>query len=87
MASAAGLGWPDEAGADSGDGVAGGVIPRLSRALGLGWPAAAVSREAQVPVPVRPGSIPMESRGTWEGAGEPRPEDWGRGRLRKPRTG
>ena len=52
MASAAGLGWPGEAGADSGDGVAGRVVPQPSGAPGLGWPAAAVSREAQVPVPV-----------------------------------
>ena len=52
MASAAGLGWPGEAGADSGDGGAGGMVPRPSGAPGLGWPAAVVSREAQVPVPV-----------------------------------
>jgi chromosome partitioning protein len=52
VASAAGLGWPGEAGADSGDGVAGRVVPQPSGAPGLGWPAAAVSREAQVPVPV-----------------------------------
>jgi chromosome partitioning protein len=52
VVSAAGLGWPGEAGADSGDGVAGGVVPQPSGAPGLGWPAAAVSREAQVPVPV-----------------------------------
>ena len=58
MASAAGLGWPDEAGAHSGDGMAGGAVPRLSRALGLGWPADAVSREAQVPVPVGAGVYP-----------------------------
>ncbi len=58
MASAAGLGWPDEAGTDSGDGAAGGAVPRLSRALGLGWPADAVSREAQVPVPVGTGVYP-----------------------------
>ena len=55
MASAAGLGWPGEAGADSGDGVAGRVVPQPSGAPGLGWPAAAVSREAQVPVPVGSG--------------------------------
>jgi len=59
VASAAGLGWPDEAGADSGDGgMEGGAVPRLSRALGLGWPPAAVSREAQVPVPVGAGVYP-----------------------------
>ena len=58
MASAAGLGWPDEAGAHSGDGVASGAVPRLSRALGLGWPADVVSREAQVPVPVGAGVYP-----------------------------
>jgi chromosome partitioning protein len=52
VVSAAGLGWPGEVGADSGDGVAGGVVPQPSGAPGLGWPAAAVSREAQVPVPV-----------------------------------
>jgi chromosome partitioning protein len=52
VASAAGLGWPGEAGADSGDGVAVGVVPQPSGAPGLGWPAAAVSREAQDPVPV-----------------------------------
>ena len=52
MASAAGLGWPDEAGAGSGNGAADGTVPWPSRALGLGWPAGAVSREAQVPVPV-----------------------------------
>jgi chromosome partitioning protein len=52
VVSAAGLGWPGEAGADSGDGVAGGAVPQPSRAAGLGWPGAAVSHEAQVPVPV-----------------------------------
>jgi chromosome partitioning protein len=52
VASAAGLGWPGEAGADSGDGGAGGVAPQPSGTPGLGWPAAAVSREAQIPVPV-----------------------------------
>jgi chromosome partitioning protein len=51
VASAAGLGWPGEAGAGSGDGVAGGPVPQPSGAPGLGWPSAAVSREAQVPVP------------------------------------
>ena len=51
MVSAAGLGWPGEAGADSGDGVASRVVPQPSGAPGLGWPAA-VSREARVPVPV-----------------------------------
>ena len=52
VASAAGLGWPDEARADSVDGLAGEAVPRSSRPFGLGWPVAAVSREAQVPVPV-----------------------------------
>jgi chromosome partitioning protein len=52
VASAAGLGWPGEAGAGSGDSVAGGPVSEPSRAPGLGWPPAAVSREAQVPVPV-----------------------------------
>ena len=52
MVSAAGLGWPGEAGAYSADGVAGGVLPQPSGAPGLGWPGAAVSREAEVPVPV-----------------------------------
>jgi chromosome partitioning protein len=55
VASAAGLGWPGEAGADSGDGVAGGMVPQPSGAPGLGWPAAAVSREGEVPVPVGDG--------------------------------
>jgi chromosome partitioning protein len=50
VASAAGLGWPGEAGADSGDGVAGGPLAQPSGAPGLGWPPAAVSREAEVPV-------------------------------------
>jgi len=55
VVSAAGLGWPGEAGADSGNGVAGGAVPQPSGAPGLGWPAAVVSREAQVPVPVGSG--------------------------------
>jgi chromosome partitioning protein len=63
VASAAGLGWPDEAGADSGDGVAGGTVPRPSRILGLGWPVAAVSREAQVPVPAGGGGYPDGNEG------------------------
>ena len=56
MASAAGLGWPGEAGADSGDGVAGRPLSQPSGAAGLGWPPPAVSREAQVPVPAGDGS-------------------------------
>jgi chromosome partitioning protein len=63
VASAAGLGWPDEAGAGSGDGMAGGVVPQPSRALGLGWPEGAVSREAQVPVPVGAGVYPDGNEG------------------------
>jgi chromosome partitioning protein len=63
VASAAGLGWPDEAGADSGDGVAGGTVSRPSRTLGLGWPVAAVSREAQVPVPAGGGGYPDGNEG------------------------
>jgi len=63
VASAAGLGWPDEAGADSGDGLTGDAAPRPSRALGLGWPVAAVSREAQVPVAVGAGVYPDGNEG------------------------
>jgi len=63
VASAAGLGWPDEAGAGSGDGTAGGAVPGPSRALGLGWPVGAVSREAQVPVPVGAGVYPDGNEG------------------------
>jgi chromosome partitioning protein len=63
VASAAGLGWPGEAGAGSGDGTAGETVPRPSRALGLGWPAAPVSREAQVPVPVGAGVYPDGNEG------------------------
>ena len=63
MASAAGLGWPGEAGADSGDGTAGGTVPRPSRALGLGWPTAPVSHAAQVPVPVGAGVYPDGNEG------------------------
>ena len=63
MVSAAGLGWPGEAGADSGDGVAGGTVPQPSRTLGLGWPVAAVSREAQVPVPAGSGGYPDGNEG------------------------
>jgi chromosome partitioning protein len=63
VASAAGLGWPDEAGAGPGDGVAGATVPRSSRTLGLGWPVAAVSREAQVPVPVGGGGYPDGNEG------------------------
>jgi chromosome partitioning protein len=55
VASAAGLGWPGEAGADSGNGVAGGPVPQPSGARGLGWPPVAVSREAEVPVPAGSG--------------------------------
>ena len=87
MASAAGLGWPGEARAGSGDGLAGGAEPRTSRTLGLGWPVAAVSREAQVPVPVgadvypdgnegdmgrRRGAAVRSGRGTAAAATEPR---------------
>jgi chromosome partitioning protein len=55
VASAAGLGWPGEAGADSGDGVAGGPLSQPSGAAGLGWPPPVVSREAPVPVPAGDG--------------------------------